>query len=219
VQNQEGGLIDLPFSEGIFASATGYTINAIKYANGTGKNPIAKKIDLYNIRPSTIEDEKGRVKTFILEFEIFSLNFRAAKFSPLFTKEGYANIEKLFPEGNVSLSIDAVYNYDGSVFLTMKDWTGSLSKEYTLYDGKEEITGDAKFEDKYLKINDHLIKVSGISYVVPIQKATERFELQQDGNACLYVRSEDGTVDTLLTDVQMKNVVFDENEKKIRKGH
>jgi len=219
VQNQEGGLIDLPFSEGIFASATGYTRNAQKYANGTTINPTAKKIDLYNIRPSTIEDEEGRVKTVILEFILTALNFRAAKFTPLFTKEGYANIGKLFPEGEVSLKIDTIYNYDGSVFLSIGDWTKSLNYEYTLDDGKEEITGEAKFNWKYLKINEHLIELQGISYIVPIQKSTEKFEIQQDGNACLYVKNENGTVDTLLTDVQMKSVVFDKDAKKIEIGH
>ena len=218
VQNQEGGLIDLPFSEGIFASATGYTRNAKKYANGTIINPIAKKIKLYNIKPTIILDEKGR-PTVIFEVIITALNFRAAKISPLFTKEGYANMGKLFPTGQVSLKIDAIYNYDGSVFLTMWDWTGNLSNEYTLYDGKEEISGDAEFEDKYLKINEHLIKIRGISYVVPIEKSTERFEIKQEGKACLYVKSEDGTVDTLLTDVQMKSVVFDRDTKKIKRRH
>jgi len=116
VQSQEGGLIDLPFNEGIFTSATGYTINAKKYADGTSINPTAKKIELFNIRPSTIEDEKGRVKTVIFEIIITTLNFRAAKITPFYTKEGYANIGKLFPEGKLGIKINAIYNYDGSVF-------------------------------------------------------------------------------------------------------
>jgi hypothetical protein len=221
VQNQEGGLIDLPFSEGIFASATGYTRNARKYANGTTINPTAKRIDLYNIRPSTIEDENGRVKTAILEFIITSLDFMAAKFEPLFTKEGYANMGKLYPKGKVSLKTDAIYNDDGSVFVTMGDWTKSLNYEYTLDDGKKEIVGEAKFKEKYLKINEHLIEIQGISYIVPIQiqKSTKRIEIQQNGNTCLYVKKEDGTVDTLLTDIQMKKVVFDKDTKTIKIGH
>jgi len=104
-------------------------------------------------------------------------------------------------------------------FLTMEDWTGSLSREHTLDDGKREITGNAEFKGKYLKINEQLIEIQRISYIVPIQKSMETIKIQRDGNACLYVKSEDGKVDTLLTDVQMKNVVFDENEKKIKKGH
>jgi hypothetical protein len=219
VQNQEGGLIDLPFNGGIFASATGYTRNAKKYAYGTNINPTAKKIELYTIRPSIELDEKGRVKTVILEFIITALNFKTAKFTPLFTKEGYANMGKLFPIGQVSLKVDAIYNYDGSVYLTMEEWTYNLNNKYKLDDGKDEITGEAKFEDKYLKINEHLIEIQGINYIVPIEKSTERFEIQQEGDACLYVKSEDGTVDTLLTDVQMKNIVFDEDSKKINLRH
>jgi len=125
---------------------------------------------------------------------------------------------KLFPEGEVSLKMDTIYNYDGSVFLSIGDWTKSLNYEYTLDDGKEEITGEAKFNGKYLKINEHLIELQGISYIVPIQKSKEKFKIQQDGNACLYVKNEDGTVDTLLTDIQMKNVVFDNDTKRIRIG-
>jgi len=215
VQTQEGGLIDLPFKGGIFASATGYTRNAKKYAIGTETNPIAKKIDLYNIRPSTISDEEGRIRTCILEFTIAKLNFEKAINTPIITKEGYDTLCKMFPEGEIPIAIDAIYNTDGSIFISMGDWTHSLNFEYTLEDKKTEIKGEVNFDGKFIKVNSQLIGINEIKYEVPIQRITEKIIIQNDGNACLYVNNEDGTVDTLLTDIQMKNIMFDDDEKEI----
>jgi hypothetical protein len=215
VQHQEGGLIDLPFKEGVFASATGYTRNAKKYAIGTDTNPIAKRIELYNIRPSTTSDEEGRVKTCILEFTIKGLNFKKALITPIFTKNGYYTMGQMFPKGKIPIKIDAIYNTDGSIFISMEDWTYSLNFEYNLEEERTEITGKANFDDKYIKVNSQLIGIQGINYKVPIQRAIEKFVIQQDGKACLYIKNEDGTVDTLLTDIQMKSVKFDEGKKEI----
>jgi hypothetical protein len=177
---------------------------------------MAKQIGLYNIRPSTEKDEEGRVKTVILEFTITSLSFIGASFSPIFTKDGYSNMGKLFPTGQVQIKTNAIYNSNGSIYLTMEDWTKSLNYEYSLDDEeKEEISGKADFNEKYLKISEQLIGIKGINYKVPIQRSTEKVIIQQDGKACVYVKNEEGTVDTLLTDLQLKSIVFDKDTNEI----
>jgi len=215
VQNQEGGLIDLPFAEGIFSSATGYTRNAKKYAKGTEENPNAKRIELYNIRPSSITDEEGRVKTVILDFHITSLNYKYAIFNPTFTKEGMNILGNLFPNGKHPIKLDAILNDDSSVFLTIEDWTKSLNYEYSLNDDIEHLIGSANFPDKYININENMIGITNINYKIPIQKSSEQIKIERDGNACLYVKNESGTVDTLLTDIKMKSINFDEKDKEI----
>jgi hypothetical protein len=216
IQKQEGGLIDLPFTEGIFSSATGYTRNAKKYAKGTEENPIAKKIELYDIRPSTVTDEEGRIETVILDFYIVSLDFRNALFEPCFTKEGYNSLGKLFPEGRHPIKINAIHNSDSTLFLTMENWTKSLNSEYSLDDETSELNGKTDFLNKCIEVNGNMIGITGISYKIPIQKSSERIEIKRDGKACLYVKNESGTVDTLLTDVKMKSIKFDEKYKEIK---
>jgi len=218
VEKQEGGLIELPFIKGIFASATDYTRDAKRYAEGTIENPHAKEIELYHIRPSTLQDEKGRVKVVILDFCLVLLDFSKALFNPSFTKDGLNNLMKIFPNGKRAIKIDTLYNCDGSIFISIYDWTKTLNSNL-LKTSEEKISGKVDFLGKYINVNDNLIGITGVSYEIPIQKIVERMEIKRDGNACLYVKNEDGTVDTLLTDVQMKNIYFDESEREIKLGY
>ena len=62
LQKLQGALTDLPqIKEGIFTSATNYSKDAIKYAEGTEINDLQKKITTVDVRPSTVDDEKGRI--------------------------------------------------------------------------------------------------------------------------------------------------------------
>lgn len=216
VQKQEGGLIDLPHNEGIFASATGYTKPAKLYAKGTIKNPVTKKIELFNIRPSTDEDEEGRVKTIILEMHIKSLNLETAKYSPEISEDELKRLSTMFPKCTFKIAIEAIYNPDGTIFKSIKDWTMSLSSEFTLDDNKTEIVGRTDFSGKCIKINGEFIAISGMKYKIQINKMTEVITIKQDGKACLFIRNEDDTTDTLLTDVQMRNLVFENGEVKMQ---
>lgn len=210
VQKQEGGLIDLPHKEGVFASATGYTRPAKLYAKGTIKNPVTKKIELFNIRPSTIDDEEGRVKTIVLEIFIKSLRLESAKYRPDIDKNVLDEFGKRHPEGQYKVAIDAIYNADGTIFTSIKDWTMSLSSEYSLDDGKKEINGTTNFNGKFIKVLDEYVPINGLTYKIEISEMREEIKIEQDGKACLFVSNEDGSINTLLTDVQLQNVVFED---------
>jgi len=216
VQKQEGAIIDLPHDEGIFASATDYTKPAKLYAKGTITNPVTKKLELYNIRPSTIDDEEGRTKTIILEIFIKSLNLEEAKYSPTISQTELEKISKLFQHGEYKISIGSIYNKDGSKYQSIKDWTRSLSSEYSLDDEKTELKGETVFSGKFIAINETLIEISEMKYKIPISTMSEVIKIEQDGKACLYVCNEDGTVDTLLTDVQMKDLKFEDGQVKYK---
>ena len=129
VQKQEGGLIDLPYEGGIFASATGYTRNAEKYAEGTYKNPNGKPIDLYDIRPSTEEDEKERVKTVILHFTVVYPDFNKGIFIPVFTKDAQEKLLEKYPDGKINCLLQYVYNDDRTIYLKVNDKILKLTSE------------------------------------------------------------------------------------------
>lgn len=208
VQKQEGGLIDLPFEGGIFASATGYTRNAEKYAEGTYKNPNGKPIDLYDIRPSTEEDEEGRIKTIIVNINSIYLDFNNWTVTTIFTKESREELLEQFGENRIPIMMGAIYNSDKSIFITVRDWTNSLNSLINFEDNNDVLIGETDFSNKYILIQDALHEISKIRYQIPIRRNSQELRIEQDGNACLLVKNSDGTTNTLLTDVQLKNINF-----------
>ena len=208
VQKQEGGLIDLPYEGGIFASATGYTRNAEKYAEGTYKNPNGKPIDLYDIRPSTEEDEEGRIKTIIVNINSIYLDFNNWTVTPIFTKESRDELLNQFGENRIPIMMGAIYNSDKSIFITVKDWTNSLNSLINFENNNDVLIGETDFSNKYILIQDALYGISKIRYQIPIRRDSQELRIEQDGNACLLVKNSDGTTNTLLTDVQLKNINF-----------
>ena len=208
VQKQEGGLIDLPYEGGIFASATGYTRNAEKYAEGTYRNPNGKPIDLYDIRPSTEEDEEGRIKTIIVNINSIYLDFNNWTVTPIFTKESRDELLNQFGENRIPIMMGAIYNSDKSIFITVKDWTNSLNSLINFENNNDVLIGETDFSNKYILIQDALYGISKIRYQIPIRRDSQELRIEQDGNACLLVKNSDGTTNTLLTDVQLKNINF-----------
>lgn len=206
VQKQGGGLPDLPFASGIFASATGYTRNAEKYAEGTKINPNLKKIDLYDIRPSTESDEDGRIKTIVLNFHIAYPNLRKAKIEPVLTEKGIENLLKKHPDGSLCIPIECIFNEDKTLFLTVAEW--SANKKIGLDESSQSIKGTDFFDHKFIQDADVFYEISGIKYEIPIVRYDEEIRVDADGKACLLVKNMDGSTNKLLTDVELKSVKF-----------
>lgn len=212
VQNQEGGLIDLPYEKGIFASATGYTRNAVKYAEGTYKNPAGKEIDLYEIRPSTEEDEKGRIKTIVVNITSYYPVFDKGIYTPVFTEESKIRLSQKYKEGFLSIRLDNVYNEDKSIFISITDWVNGLNNQLKFNKENDRLKGKTDFPNKFILFNDEYYEIEKLTYDIPINHCNTELKVEQDGNACLFVKNANGTVDKLLTDVQLKNVKFVDGE-------
>lgn len=210
VQKQEGGLIDLPYEKGIFASATGYTRNAIKYAEGTYKNPIGKEIDLYEIRPSTEEDEEGRIKTIIVNIISYYPVFDKGKYTPVFTEESENRLSQKYKEGFLSIRLDNIYNEDKSILISIPDWVNGLNNQLKFNKENDTLKGETDFPNKLIFFNDEYYEIEKLTYDIPINHYDTELKVEQDGNACLFVKNANGTVDKLLTDVQMKSIIFDD---------
>lgn len=69
LQKMEAALTDLDIPEGKFVSATDFSNRAKPFAESTKTNPKAYPIELSHVRPSNLEDEKGRVKTIHVTIE------------------------------------------------------------------------------------------------------------------------------------------------------
>ena len=205
IQKQGGGLPDQPFQAGIFASATGYTRNAQKYAEGTTINPNAKPIKLYDIRPSNENDEEGRIKTIVLNLDVATLDIRPDSFSFEFSTQN-EDIRKFNGE-----RITTIYNLDGSIYKQVGEILGETLKG-TDWHSVEMLSGRIELSNKYLLLKDSLIRIEGLKYKIPIVKFRREIRIEGNGNPCVIIKDQDGKVDKLFTDADLRSVAFKDGE-------
>ena len=166
LQKLGGALVDLSVSRGLFFSATGYTAPAKKYA-AASERIVGKKIDLFHLRPSTTDDEEGRVKTLVIELVVRTPLFENGRMDAIFTPEGRQKAEGALEKGDHRLRIDTIYDASGMPLTTVRELT-SQGVEPT-WEGESE--GVFQTPGGHIKIGDHLIEIEGIKYRVPF--ATE----------------------------------------------
>lgn len=207
VQNHQGAMIDMDDVErGFFASSTDYTSEARKYGDSTVPNPRMVSTDLAVIRHSTKDDEKNRIKTFVIKIHMPYLDFDKGVYSLMLAdKEELARFNRIMAErGMKSLKIGEFYDEKGNFVKQMMD----LGNEQ-LPDGwheKEEI--DGRFEiDSYIKAGGELLHIKGIDYRIPIKEITEEFEVKADGEACVLVDCPSLGINKLITDKELKKAL------------
>ena len=209
LQKLEGALTDLPnIDEGYFTSATEYSRDAIKYAQGTEKNEMHKEITTFDVRPSTPEDKKGRVLSIHVTMNWASPNFDRGKTSFKFSKESREMIEDYMRQHGMkecSLKASVLYDKDGNFLTTIAE----LSRDNQPKFDDDTVTVSGEFPiDAYLKFYDILVPVAGIAYKdVPIERGTEKFVIEAQGNATILIKSEKAGINKLLTDVELKKAI------------
>lgn len=209
LQKLEGALTDLPnIDEGYFTSATEYSRDAIKYAQGTETNEMHKEITTFDVRPSTPEDKKGRVLSIHVTMNWASPNFDRGKTSFKFSKESREMIEDYMRQHGMkecSLTASVLYDKDGNFLTTIAE----LSRDNQPKFDDDTVTVSGEFPiDAYLKFYDILVPVAGIAYKdVPIERGTERFVIEAQGNATILIKSEKAGINKLLTDVELKKAI------------
>lgn len=208
VTKLSGALLQLPLDKGIMATPKGYTKNAKQYVEDCAKNPNAKPIDLYIIRPSTEKDEEGRIKEIHIELFIETNDYANAVFTPLFA-EGAFNIfqEMRYKEGDkASFPIDGFYRADGSVIETVHNLTSSLKADSNsgMYAGKWVFS-----EPTYIYCCNKLVPIKYVEYKIPTKLIKQKIVIK--GKPLIYVRSNDGSVDKIITEEQFKNIKFEKD--------
>jgi hypothetical protein len=210
LQTMQGALTELKFIKGVFASATDFTRPARKYAKATDENPVQKLIDLYHIRPSTEEDEKGRIKKIEITISMLIANYEQAQLQPAWTKQ---TIEEFKKDGlinkPISAKLDSFYNLDNSLFMTMREFTFNNQPVGEIYETLEA-NSCWVLTDKAIKINDKCYGIKGIEYKIPYTKSDTKFTVEVEGQPKILIKSDDGSIDKLLTDEQLRQVTFEE---------
>jgi hypothetical protein len=208
LQKLQGALTDLDFEKGVFVSATDYTKPARKYSEGAEKNPSQKKIDLFHIRPSTELDEKGRIKTFVINMTAIVPDYSNGQFQYAWTKEAEDEFEKDGLMGTqMTMVLDRFYKRNGKLDCLLMDFTYHNQPIHVNMDDEFGL-GCWLLPDKFIDINGKLYGLKGIAYKIPYTRSTTTFTIEADGKPRVLIKSEDGKIDKLLTDEELKKIIF-----------
>jgi hypothetical protein len=207
VQKLQGALTDLSVDKGIFVSATDYTKPAKKYADSSSGNPLQKPIELFHIRPSTEQDETGRIKKIVINMIMHVQDYENSKMTLIWTKEGADELQK---DGHasklVSMSVDRFYDKEGNTLVTIHDLT-KFHPPGTTWE-KDFISKGCWIIRGYLKFENKLYSIRGIEYEVPFRVSEQELVIENEGQPRLYIKNQDGTIDKLITDKDLKKVKF-----------
>lgn len=208
IQKLQGALTDLSVDHGIFVSATDYTQPAKKYAESSSENPLQKPIELFHIRPSTEQDETGRIKKIVINMSMHVPNYESSKMKFIWTNEGWTNLEKdgyAFTEMN--LQIEKFYDKDGEPLITIYDLT-KFDAPQTNWEKGFISKGCWIIKNGFLKLDDKLYSIRGVEYEVPFLVSEQEIVIESEGQPRLYIRNADGTINTLISDKELKKVRF-----------
>lgn len=208
LQKLQGALSDLNVDSGLFASATEYTKPAKKYSESSDKNPLQKQIELYNIRPSTELDKKGRINKFIVIITMGTPDFESGQMKCAWTQRAIDKFKKNgLMDKQITLEIDRFYNQDGTIDSLLVDFTRNNQPAHPKMDDEFGI-GCWLLHNKYIKYEDELYELKGIIYKIPYRKSTTTFTIDSEGKPKVLIKSEDGTINKLLTDEQFRKLTF-----------
>lgn len=208
LQKLQGALTDLPqIKKGYFTSATQYTEPAQKYANASSTNTRQKEIIPIELRPSTSEDEKDRIKEIILNITVVSPEFLAGKYEILFSENEKSRLDAYLKEqkqSNFHLQIHNFYNSNGEVIETMEHLSKTQFPKFEM--DATEVDGIFSIL-AYIKVDNRLFAIKGIKYHITIQRAKESFTIKSNGNATILVKSDKLGINKLITDTDMKDAI------------
>jgi hypothetical protein len=208
LQKMQGALTDLAVTKGLFASATNYTGPAKKYAESSKLNPAHKEVDLFHVRPSTIEDEQGRVKTIVINMKMIVHDYANAQFKPIWTNKGEELLKLNGYEGKtMSLSFSQFFKPDRSIYITIPE----LTKEHPPMPVEENgyrAKGCWVLDGASILVSDEFYEIKGLEYEVPFNVHEDVITIESEGQAKLFVKSEDGKIDKLVSDFDLRKLKF-----------
>lgn len=213
LQKLGGALPDIKeINQGAFFSATGYTKPAKQYAKAAEEITGGKKIDLYELAISTEEDEKGFVKTIVINMNYIIPHPERGEFKAAFTQEGENALkDALLKDGETSVELNyglsELYNSNGAIKISLAELT---SKGYgEVHDDTKRAEACYWLPDHYIRIYGHLIEVHGLEYGVPFSEIHREIVISDDSEHRLVIRDHDGNPLQILTDKKLREFTFD----------
>lgn len=210
LQKLGGALPDLEVNSGVFYSATDYTKPARQYAS-VAEKLVGKPISLMHIRRSTEDDEEGRIKKIILNVTVRTADYESSSFGCVFTEEAKKRVIALEEADDprfvgTGFDLDEFYTLSGEVAYSVRELTGKGFQNHStdIAEACYVLRGLA------IKIGDELFPVEGVQYRVVFRNSFQEIQISADGKAVVLIRDENGTVDKLISDLDLKRVRFDQ---------
>lgn len=209
LQKLEGALIDLrQIDKGIFTSATQYTSEASKYANGTKHNSAMKEIIPIELRPSMTEDERNRINTIVCHIHLVQPDYKMEHFEVIFSDgehDKLINYLKNKRINYINMRIESFYDDNGQLITTLYDLIRNHKVE--INDDTDKIDGVIDI-NAYINIGSNLYKIKGLKYSnVPIVRLNHSFTITKDSTPKILVKSEDLNIDKLITEEEIKQSI------------
>lgn len=172
-----------------------------------------KEIITTDIRPSTNDDCKNRIKQINVNLEIVILDYENANYKLQYaSNEEYEKLCSLYHDGVIKMRFDTFYDCNGNVINTIQDVT---KNQYPKYDkDAKEAVGEFKI-DGYIEINELFIGIRGIGYKIPIVRITETFSVNKDGKPVVLIKSEALGIDKLITDEELREMIKSLDKKSL----
>src|SRR5690606_41246809 len=146
---------------------------------------------------------------FVINLVMITPDYNHGTFNPVWTKD---RIEKLRYEIGehqpISLQIDRFYTSEGVIDCLMRDFTYH-NQPITINIHDEHAEGCWLLHEKYVRINNGLYELKGIEYKIPYKRNSSSFTVEGDGIPRVLIKSEDGTINKLLTDSELRKYTFD----------
>ncbi|WP_152598867.1 restriction endonuclease [Janthinobacterium sp. RA13] len=217
LQKLGGALPDVEAERGVFYSATGYTREAMKYASAA-TNIVGVPIDLMHIRPSIESDMDGRIQKIVLTITSQTPVFSKATWTPIVTPAGDRVLKALLKEEQehiaINLRVDFFYDSKGSIKASIEDLSRLICVNNDF--GSDLAHASFHLPNHYIKVGEIFAEISGLEYSVPFSIKTEKLEIITNDEPKILLRAEDGSINKIITDKQLKEMKFDDSGMVIR---
>lgn len=202
ISEVKGRLSDLPVDRAVFA-AKQYTKPARKFAKGTFDNGDNKGVTLLDIRKSQNKDLLGRIGTIKIRISV-------PQFPDMSMIEWFftvsPSIERTITDDGIDIQSEKgiLIVDDNEIFKEIipefeKDALSRIRGK-SLNDG-DMITGVLQNQGLYAKLsNGKRYPIENFYYRVPICIINDETEVKPNGEPVIYIKSDDGTIDKLITD-------------------
>lgn len=209
VQKLAGALNNLDINAGILVSATGFTKPAIQYSESTKLNPNTKEIELFLIRPSTEKDTKGVMLSLCVSLNIETIDHENSKVIPIMDIKKVQEVLKRngYKVGNqCNVIANRLLKSDGTLY----KYISEIVNDKTINPSVNGISrGEFYFEeDVFTRLYGELIQVNKLIYEVRHKVTCIPEFVKIEDKAVLVVKSQDGGIDRIITEKQLKSVIF-----------
>lgn len=209
LQQMEGALTDLSQIDGaMIFSSTGFTGPASEYADATSNNERQTEIVPVIGRPSTKEDETGRVKCCKIDIVLVDFDFKNAKYTVLWKDEDEKNKVNQYLStlecGKYRNRLTEFYDKEGNIILDVKNLSDQLPEHISANETKVEGVFNIS---AYVKLVDRLFAIKGIKYEIPIVRESETFTIGPNSEPVFLVKSEKLGINKLITEKDLKKAL------------